>query len=103
MDFRRRIFKIKEERGLTFEKASDRFGVNIRTLFRWQRNIELKRTRDKPPTKIDMNKLREDVKSHPDDFQCERAERFGVTQWGIGLALRRLKISYKKNTGPPHV
>jgi len=97
LDFRKRVMRIKDENNLTFEATAERFGVGIRTLFNWSNRIKPKLKRDKPATKIDMKKLAEDVKKHPDAFQYERAERFGVTQWGIGLALRRLKITYKKN------
>ena len=100
-DFRKRVMRLKDERGLTFEQAAERFGVNIRSLFRWRRGVEPKRTRNKPATKIDMDRLKEDIRKHPDDFQHERAKRFGVSQWGIGMALRRLKISYKKNPESP--
>ncbi|WP_222430259.1 IS630 transposase-related protein [Gillisia sp. Hel_I_86] len=34
---------------------------------------------------------------NPDHFQYERAKKFGVSQSAIYYALRRLKISYKKN------
>ena len=101
LDFRKRVMRIKEEKNLTFEAVAEQFGVGIRTLFNWQNRIEPKLKRSKPATKIDMEKLAEDVKKHPDSFQYERAERFGVTQWGIGLALRRLKITYKKNPESP--
>jgi hypothetical protein len=43
----------------------------------------------------DMEKLKLDVKLYPDAYQYERAERFGVSQRGIALALKRLGISYK--------
>ena len=97
LDFRKKVMKIKEDKKLTFEKTSERFGIGIRTLFRWQNNMEPCTTRNKPATKIDMEKLKEDVKKYPDDFQYERAERFKVSPNGILYALRRLKISSKKN------
>jgi transposase len=100
LDFRKRVLRIKEEKKLTFGKASERFGVGIRTLFRWQRKIEPCVTRNKPATKINMEKLAEDVKAHPDDFQYERAERFSVSASGIFYALGRLGVSYKKNSKP---
>jgi transposase len=98
LDFRKKVMQIKESQSLTFQAASDRFGIGIRTLFRWANKIEPETTRNKPATKINMEKLAEDVKKHPDAFLYERAERFGVSKWGIGLALRRLGISYKKNS-----
>ncbi len=100
LDFRRQAFKIKEKEGLTFQEAGDRFGVPIRTLFRWQRRIEPKADRDKPATKIDMEALRKDVEEHPDHYQYERAKKFGVSQSAIYYALKRLDISYKKNAFP---
>jgi transposase len=98
LDFRKRMFAIKEKEGLTFLEVSKRFGVGIRTLFAWQNKIEPCITRNKPATKIDMEALATDIKKHPDSYQWERAGRFGVSQRGIGYALKRLRISYKKNT-----
>ena len=40
LDFRRQVFKVKEQEGLTFEEVSDHFGISTRTLFRWQNKIE---------------------------------------------------------------
>ena len=48
------------------------------------KNVEPKRRRTKPAT--------------PDAYQYERAVRLGVSQRAIGNALKRLGISYKKNT-----
>lgn len=99
LDFRRHVFKIKEKEGLTYQEVSERFGINIRTLFRWSKRIEPKTTRDKPSTKIDMDALAKDVDENPDRYQYERAIAFGVSQSAIFYALRRLRISTKKNAG----
>lgn len=98
LDFRRGIFAIKEKQGLSFSETSKRFDVPIRTLFRWKKRIEPKIKRNKPATKINMEALRKDVKEHPDLYQYERAKKFGVTQVAIWFALKRLGISYKKNS-----
>ena len=98
LDFRKRVFTIREKEQLTFSQTSKRFHVPMRTLFRWQRRIEPKTTRNKPATKIDMETLRKDVERHPDRYQYERAKDFGVTQGAIWFALQRLNISYKKNS-----
>ena len=45
-----------------------------------------------------MEALKEDIRLHPDAYQYERAERFGVSQMGICSALKRLKVRYKKTT-----
>ncbi|MCL1127979.1 IS630 transposase-related protein [Shewanella surugensis] len=57
--------------------------------------------RNKPATKVDMTALKRDVDDHPDDYQWERATRLNVGQPTIHYALKRLKISYKKNTKTP--
>lgn len=98
LDFRKRVMAIKSEKNLTFEKTSKRFGIGIRTLFRWQKRLEPIKTRNKPATKINMERLREDVKKEPDAYLSERAERLGVSVTGIFYALRRLNISNKKNS-----
>lgn len=98
LDFRQRVFAIKDKKNLTFEATSKRFNIGIRTLFRWQQKIEPKKNRNKPATKINMEKLEKDVQKKPDDYLSERAERFGVSVSGIFYALQRLKISYKKNS-----
>lgn len=74
LDFRKKVFEVKEKLGLTFEETSKRFDVPIRTLFRWQRCLEPCKTRNKPATKIDMEVLAKDVKEHPDHYQWERAK-----------------------------
>lgn len=98
LDFRRRVFAYKEKHQLTFEQTSEHFGVNIASLFRWQNKLEPCTKRNRPATKVDMEKLKKDVMDFPDDYQWERAKRLNVTQAGIHYALKRLNISYKKNT-----
>lgn len=98
LDFRKRVLRIKDQEGLTFEQTSDRFGVGMRTLFDWKKRIEPKLKRNKPAVKIDMEALAKDVQENPDRFQYERAKDYGVSAWAIGLALKRLNISYKKNS-----
>ena len=97
LDFRQRVFFVKEKGGLTFKETSEIFSVDIRTLFRWQKRIDPKMTRDKPATKIDMDALQEDLQDNPERFQYERAQDYGVSQAAIFYALKRLKISRKKN------
>lgn len=101
LGYRQRVFKVKGEEGLTYAETSKRFGVGVRTLFKWSKRIEPKKKREKPATKIDMEALRRDVEKYPDKYQYERAEAFGVTVAAIFYALKRLGISYKKNAASP--
>ncbi|MCS3867647.1 transposase [Chryseobacterium ginsenosidimutans] len=100
IDFRKQLFKIKDQDNLTYQEASERFGVPIRTLFRWNNCIEPKIKRNKPSTKVDVEALRQDVVENPDHYQYERAKKFGVGQSTIFYALKRLGISNKKNAIP---
>ena len=97
LDFRTKVFRIKEKKGLTFEQVSDHFDISIRTLFRWQKKLEPTMTRNKPATKINMDRREKDIERHPDDYQWEPGKRLGVTQSAIHYALQRLGVSYKKN------
>ena len=103
LDFRKRVFTIKKKEKLTFTQTSNRFGVSMWILFAWQRRLEPCTTRNKPATKIDAEKLKKDVEKNPDDYQWERAKRFGATQWGIGKALKRINITHKKNSVSPQI
>lgn len=51
---------------------------------RWSKRIEPSRTRDKPPTKIKTEALREDIKLYPNAYQYERARRLEVSSRCIG-------------------
>ncbi len=86
---------------MTFEETKKRFGVGIATLFRWQKRMEPREKRNKPATKIDMEHLKKDVEKRADAYLFERAERFQVSVSGMYYALRRLGISYKKNSASP--
>ena len=96
IDFRRQALKIKAQDKLSFEATAKRFGIGKASIVRWSKQIEAKKTRNTPASKIDMYALRQDVELNPDAYQYERAERFGVSQTGICYALKRLGISRKK-------
>lgn len=97
LDFRKKVFKIKEKENLTFEETSKRFHIGIVTLFRWQQRIEPIIKRNVSSRKIDMEVLKIEIEKNPDLYQWELAEKFNVTAWGIGKALKRLGKTYKKN------
>ena len=98
LDFRQRVFAYKEKHQLTFEQTSEHFDINIATLFRWKKRLEPCATRNRPAIKVNMDILEKDIEDFPDDYQWERAKRLNVTQPGIHYALKRLKISVKKNS-----
>ena len=57
--------------------------------------------RNKPATKINMDRLEKDIERHPDDYQWEPGKRLGMTQSAIHYALQRLGVSYKKTLQHP--
>lgn len=101
LDFRRKVLAVKEEERLTYAEAAERFAVAKNSILLWSKDIEPKKSRNKPATKIDMEALKRDVAAHPDAYQYERAERFCVTSMGICRALKRLNVTYKKNLCAP--
>jgi transposase len=98
IDFRQKVLSVKEQENLTGAETAVRFGIGVASITRWNKQIKPQRTRTKPATKLDMEALKQDVDNYPDAYQYERAARLGVSQRAIGNALKRLKISYKKNT-----
>lgn len=96
-EFRKLVLKTKDKEGLTFQETAKRFSIGTTTLVRWVKNPTPKTTRNKPPTKIDMEKLRQDVEQYPDSYRYERAERLGVSTTCVQYALKRLRVTYKKN------
>ena len=98
LDFRQKVMDYKTKKVLTFEQTSHHFDIGIHTLFRWNSSLSPYHKRQKSAIKIDMDALKQDVENIPDAYQWERALRFGVHQSTIYYALKRLEISYKKNT-----
>ena len=96
IDFRKKVLSVKAKEGLSFKEVAMRFDVGKASVFRWSKELEPCQKRNRVPTKIDREALARDVELFPDAYQYERAERFGVSASGIGLALKSLKISQKK-------
>lgn len=97
IDFRKKVLKVRKEEGLSYADISKRFAVGLASIVRWSKRIEPCRTRHKAPTRIKTEALREDVILYPDAYHYERARRLGVSTRGIGDALKRLGVTYKKN------
>jgi transposase len=97
LKFRQHLLKLREEEGLTYSETARRFHIGLSSLKRWLEKPEPVKKRNRK-SKIDMEALAKDVEAHPDDYQYERAQRFGMSTRGICDALKRLGISRKKNT-----
>jgi len=100
-DFRRKVLSVREKEDLTIAQVAKRFCVGVASVTRWIKTPDPKLTRNKPATKIDMQALARDVLDYPDAYQYERARRLGVSEKGVGHALRRMGVSYKKKSETP--
>lgn len=101
LDFRCKVLKIRSEEKLSMVETAKRFGVGVTSIMRWVKNPEIKKKRTRAARTINMEALKKDVDLYPDAYLKERAERFNVTYNGIWRALKRLNVSYKKNTSAP--
>lgn len=100
-DFRSKVMTLREKENLSMAEIAKRFDVGVSSIMRWSKNIESKLTRNKPATKIDMEALKKDVEDYPDAYQYERAQRLMVSKNCVCCALKRLNVTYKKNTATP--
>ena len=100
-DFRKRTIEYRQE-GNTLEKTSKIFKVSIKTIRKWEKQLReegnLKTTVPKRSfKKIDPDKLRKYIEEHPDAYLREIAEEFRCCINAVSKALKKLKITRKKN------
>jgi len=103
--FRRRAIEYWNDNHSKAETAAV-FGVGTTTLQRWKSQLNATgslapKKRKETWRKIDPEKLRKYVKEHPDAYQHEIATAFGVRLYAIQKALKRLRITRKKNHSLP--
>jgi len=103
INYRQRALAYLSE-GHTQKETAAVFSVSTSTLWEWK--SQLKETGKLAPKKrketwrkIDPEKLRQYVADHPDAYQHEIAAAFGVRLFAVQKALKRLKITRKKNAG----
>ena len=99
--YRQRAISYLSE-GNSFRKTAAVFGISTTTLQMWKSQLNETGTlaakkRKETWRKIDPEKLRRYVEEHPDAYQHEIAAFFGVRLYAIQKALKRLKITRKKN------
>ena len=94
--FRQHVLSIRKKECLTLEESSQRFGVGRASLTRWLTRLEPDQSKPRQ-RKIDLEKLKQDVRDYPDAYQYERAARFGVATNAIWQALQKLNLTYKKS------
>ena len=97
-DFRKKVLLIKEQEKLTFKETAKRFHIAKASIQNWLKKLEPCSKRNKPATKINMEDLKKDLVLYPDAYLAERAERLNVSKNCVFYAIRRLGVSYKKNS-----
>lgn len=89
---------LQKRKQLSIRKVAEKYEISPQTIQNWEKGILPKGKRNKPNTKLNKELLVEDIKLNPDSYQYERASRFGVSEACICDNLKRLKITYKKNS-----
>ena len=90
------------EEGHTVQEAHEIFKVGTTTLKEWKKLLKEQGTLEKRPLerkhkKICLAKLKAYMNENPDSYLRETAKEFDCTEQAIFYALKRLKITRKKN------
>jgi transposase len=99
IDLRKKALKYKETHSEA--ETSRIFGISVSAIRTWEK-IQKEQGSVKPKKlersgrKIKEADLKADVEMHPDDFNWERAKRFGCTEEAIRKAMKRNKLTRKK-------
>lgn len=96
LDFRRQVLAVREREHLTIAQVAQRFAIGKASVMRWLTHIERKPAGVRR-RKLDWAALEQDLRDYPDAYQYERAARLGVAQNAIFYALKKRRVSYKKN------
>lgn len=89
---------LKQRKSLSIQKIAERYSISTRTIQNWIQGKLPKGKRNKPNTKLNKDLLLDDIKKYPDAYQYERAERLGVSEACVWSNLKKLGITYKKNS-----
>lgn len=98
-DLRRRVVKYVRQGGSKAE-AARRFGVSRPTVYEWLAlgdDLSAKKPGPKKAHKLDWAALRQAVEKQPEKMKTEWAGEFRVSTTAIHYAMRRMKLSRKKN------
>ena len=98
MHFIKRVLAQRSK--LSIRKLAKKYEIGTTTIQEWIKGNFPTGKRNKPNTKLDIEKLKQDVADYPDAYQSERATRLKVSEGCIWYNLRKLSITYKKNTTP---
>ena len=100
-DIKLRTQAVKYRETHTQKETSEVFGVSVSAIKKWQQKLKITGAIENAPIertgrKIKEEELRKDVEEYPEDFNEERAVRFGCTGEAIRLAMKKYKLTRKK-------
>ena len=97
LDLRLKVVHFLESGGKITD-AAHIFGVGRASIYRWLSRQELEATKVKRrQRKLDWKGLEKDVKENPEATLTDRAKKFEVAPSAIFYALKKMKITRKKN------
>ena len=101
-DFRKRALEYMDE-GHTYDELYEAFKIYPSRISAWRKLQKetggLKpQYRETRSSKIDMEKLKQALERKPDAYLSELAALFGCSDQAIFYALKRLKVTVKKNS-----
>jgi len=98
LDLRERVIARVNE-GHSVEDTATLFQVSPATIYRWRHRCSLERTVvPQRRRKLSPEALRQHVRDYPEARLKDRAQDFGVHLSAIGHALKRHRITVKKNS-----
>ena len=104
VDLREKVMEYRATHSI--RKTAEIFGVSVSAIQDWEKIQQKTGKLDKKPLerkwrKIDPEKLRAYIAERPDAFLEEIAEAFECSGEAIRLAMKKLKITRKKNDEIP--
>jgi len=87
---------------LTIEKFCEKYGLLIRSFFRWKMKLEKNHTLERDKTnlgksrKLKEDMLKKDIEEYPDSFYYERAKRLNCSKMTVFHAVHKFGFSHKK-------
>ena len=101
LDLRQRVMARVNE-GHSVEATASLFQVSVATVYRWRNRPSLAPTVvSQRCRKLAPDALRQHVRDYPEARLKDRAKAFGVHPSAIGHALKRHRITVKKNSSAP--
>ena len=102
LDLRTKVIKYLEK-GNSVHKASETFGIAVRTIFYWKslyKKEELKPKNNliRKPKKLDPKTVESYITNHPEKTIQQVAEHFNVWYQSIYYHIKKLNFTYKKKS-----